>query len=168
MLAFAPAGSWRKRSPRVTNAGLMLNWRIGQLAGRSIETTLKPRIVRIAGLRNISARPGDVSYETALKAARAAQAAKNFPRHFAETKVPRFERGDRIPPTVPVRVVFGREDRVAPPGKSRYADELPDHATVEIWEHCGHMVMWDRPQDTVRAILETSAAPAVSLADCQR
>ena len=30
------------------------------------------------------------------------------------------------------------------------------------------MVMWDRPQDTVRAILETSAAPAVSLADCQR
>jgi pimeloyl-ACP methyl ester carboxylesterase len=160
VLALVPAGLWRRHSPRRTDAWLRINWRIGQLAGRTIETTLRSRVLRAAGLRNISARPGRVPYAVALQTARAAQASRHFPRHFAETRVLRFEGGERIPATVPVHVVWGEDDRVAIAGKSRHTGELPGHAVVETWPDCGHMTMWDRPEDTVRAILATTAQAA--------
>lgn len=78
-----------------------------------------------------------------------------------QTRALRFTGGlKRSRARCPVRVVWGERDRVALASKSRFGDELPAHAIVEIWPNCGHMVMWDRPDELVAAALTTTAARA--------
>ena len=161
VLALAPAGLWRRHSPRMTDANLTVSWALGQVLGRRVERSLRRPLGRRLGLRGISARPGDVPANVALEASRAAIASRYFPQHFRRTRVLRFEGGETIPPQVPVRVIWGDRDRVAPAGRSRFADRLPRHAQVQTWPECGHMIMWDRPRELVAAALslEAPAAP---------
>jgi len=93
----------------------------------------------------MSAQPQDVPADIAIATARTAVATKQFPEHFRQTRVLRFEAGHTIPPTVPVRVVWGAKDRVALARRSRFTDELPRHARVDTWNACGQMVVWDQP-----------------------
>lgn len=62
--------------------------------------------------------------------------------------------------TSPPTVVWGDKDHVALNRTSRFEDELPAHARVETWSACGHMVMWDCPDELVAAALSATAAPA--------
>lgn len=114
---------------------------------------MRSRAVRRAALRPVSARPGDVPEEVAVSTARVAAASRHFPQHFRQTRVLRFTGGRAIPPEVPVKVVWGASDTIARARTSRHTDQLPPHAIVETWERCGHMVMWDRRDDVVRAAL---------------
>jgi pimeloyl-ACP methyl ester carboxylesterase len=153
VLALAPAGLWRRRSPLVTDLELQLNWRLGQVLGARVERSLRTRVGRRVGLRGISARPADVPAELAVETARAAIASRHFPEHFRRTRVLRFEGGDRIAGTVPVHVLWGAKDRVARARTSRHPDQLPAHARIEVAPGCGHMLMWDCPQRVIDAAL---------------
>ncbi len=157
VLALTPAGLWRRRSPRRTDAFLMLSWQLGRLAGPLAEPLLRTPAGRRAALRGLSADPAGVPAEVAIATARTARGSRHFRAHFAATRSRRFTGGGAIDPGVPVRVVWGDRDGVALAGKSDAADELPAHAQVERWTRCGHMVMWDRPAETVEAILALPA-----------
>jgi len=69
VLARAPAGLWSKHSPLMTDIGLQINWRLGQILGGLIDHSLKTRIGRSMGLRSVSARAWQIPYDTALAAA---------------------------------------------------------------------------------------------------
>ena len=148
VLALAPAGLWRRHSPRLTDLGLLVNWRIGRMMPGMVERSLRPRVGRRLGLASISARPADVPADVAVALARDAASAAHFREHFRSTRVLRFEGGAAI--DAPVRIVWGARDRVA---RSRFGGELPAHAQVETWPDCGHMVMWDRREETVAAAM---------------
>jgi pimeloyl-ACP methyl ester carboxylesterase len=150
VLALAPAGLWRKRSPIRTDAILNANWRLGRLVGPRGADALRLGPIRSVALRGICARPRQVSPEAAVQSARQAIAMDAFPRHFIETRRLRFEGGQAI--EVPVKVIWGAEDRVAIAGKSRSLDELPAIASAETWPGCGHMLMWDAPQKLLEEI----------------
>ncbi len=152
VLALAPAGLWRKHSPWLTDLGLRVNWRLGQLLDPSVtERVLRTRHGRQLALRSISARPGNVPCDVAIATARAARSSQHFPEHFRRTRVLRFAGGRELPADLPIHVVWGANDHVALPNKSRFADELPARARIETWLDCGHMIMWDRPDDTLDA-----------------
>jgi pimeloyl-ACP methyl ester carboxylesterase len=155
VLALAPAGLWRKHSPVATDLGLRINWRLGQIFGNVVSRSLKSPAVRAMGLRSISARPGAVPYDVALATARDAIASKHFPEHFAATRTLHFSGGAMIPATVPIRIVWGDRDKVALKRHSRFTDQLPTHTTIDTWDRCGHMIMWDRPAETIAAALAT-------------
>lgn len=154
VLAFAPAGLWPRQSPIRTDAILNANWRLGRLDGPRAAEALRQPLVRAMALRAISARPREIPGEVAVQNARRAIAMDAFPRHFAETRRLRFEGGRAI--DVPVKLVWGAEDRVAIAGKSRNLDELPEATTVETWPRCGHMLMWDQPERALEAITAMS------------
>jgi pimeloyl-ACP methyl ester carboxylesterase len=158
VLALAPAGLWRRRSPWRTDLGLLVNWHLGQRLGTAVERPLRRRGGRRLALAQVSARPADVPVQHAVAAARASLAARGFPEHFRQTRRQRFVGGAGI--DVPVLVVWGASDHVAPARTSRYADELPARAEVETWDGCGHMVMWDAPARLVAAALALPAARA--------
>jgi pimeloyl-ACP methyl ester carboxylesterase len=157
VLSLTPAGLWRQRSPRTTNAGLMLNWLLSRHAFGLSQRALRSGAVRAVALRQVTARGRDVPADVAIAAARTAGTTDSFRRHFAQTRRSRFTGGDAIASTVPVRVVWGDVDHIAKASTSRHRDELPPHATVETWERCGHMVMWDQPERVVAAALAISA-----------
>jgi pimeloyl-ACP methyl ester carboxylesterase len=160
VLALAPAGFWRRHSPLLTDIGLSLNWRMGRLLGRgAVERTLTTGAGRRLGLWWISARAGEVPSDAALQTGRAAITSEHFPEHFRQTRKLRFTEGQQIAPTVPVTVIWGERDHVAPARRSRNPEELPSHARVETWSGCGHMIFWDAPQKTIAAALALSTSP---------
>jgi pimeloyl-ACP methyl ester carboxylesterase len=150
VLALAPAGLWRHRSPVLTGLILRANWQLGRLAPNLTVAALRSPAIRSIALRSASAKPGDVPQCVAIESAKAVIAAKGFPQHFRETRRQRFTGGHEI--NVPVKVIWGEQDRIAIAGKSRHADELPAHTDIETWPGCGHMLMWDAPQ---RVLAET-------------
>jgi pimeloyl-ACP methyl ester carboxylesterase len=149
VLALAPAGLWRKRSPLVTNVLLQANWGLGRISGPLAPVLLRSRGVRALSLKAISHRPGEVPAELAIQSARVASANTSFPRHFSETKRLRFRGGRAI--DVPVTVVWGERDRIALASRSRNLDELPAQTAVETWSGCGHMLTWDAPERVLQA-----------------
>jgi pimeloyl-ACP methyl ester carboxylesterase len=153
VLALAPAGLWRKHSPLATDAILNVNWRLGQILGERVAIPLRSKTVRRISLRQMSAQPADVRADDVIAAARSALACKHFPEHFKQTRRQRFTDGEKIPLDVPVNVIWGEEDRIARERVSRNIEELPRHASVETWRHCGHMLMWDAPQAVLDAVL---------------
>lgn len=154
VLALTPAGLWRKHSPPITDAILVVNWRLGQLLGeRAVTTPLRTNMGRRMSLRQISAAPADVPAEDAIAMVKTVLASKHFPEHFRQTRRLRFLDGQRIPREVPVRIVWGNKDRIARGRTSRHTDQLPKHAVVETWPDCGHMLTWDAPQRVIDAAL---------------
>jgi pimeloyl-ACP methyl ester carboxylesterase len=160
VLALAPAGLWRRRSPPITDMILNLNWRAGRLLGERAVKTLQTSIGRRVALRQISARAAAVSEEDAIAAARAALASEHFPEHFRQTRRLRFLDGQSIAPDVPIQIVWGAQDHIARARRSRHTDQLPRHATIETWPRCGHMLTWDNPQAAADAALRLACAPA--------
>ena len=159
VLALTPAGLWRKHSPPITDAILVVNWRLGQILGERIVTKpLHTRTGRRMSLRQISAQPTDVPAENAAAMVKTVLASKGFPEHFRQTRRLRFLDGQQILSDIPVHIVWGDKDRIARTRTSRHTDQLPTHATVETWPNCGHMLMWDAPQ---RVIDATLALPTV-------
>jgi pimeloyl-ACP methyl ester carboxylesterase len=163
VLALTPAGLWRKHSPPITDATLMVNWRLGQLLGeRAVTTPLRTKMGRRMSLRQISAKPADVPAEDAIAMVKTVLASKHFPEHFKQTRRLRFLDGQQIPADIPVHVVWGSKDRIARARTSRHTDQLPKHAIIETWPDCGHMLTWDAPQQVIDAAL---AIPASSQSD---
>jgi pimeloyl-ACP methyl ester carboxylesterase len=160
VLALASAGLWRKHSPAVTDAILVVNWRLAQIVGRGATLPLRTRLGRRVALRAVSAQPAAVAPTDALALSATVLASKHFPEHFRQTRVLRFLGGQRIASEIPVRVIWGDKDRIARAGKSRNTEELPAHTIVETWEDCGHMLTWDAAQHVVDAAL---ALPAETL-----
>jgi pimeloyl-ACP methyl ester carboxylesterase len=152
VLALAPAGLWRARSPRLTDLALSANWHLGRLAPTLAVRALRSPSVRSLALRSISASPRAVPAAVAAANAEAALATDSFPRHFRETRRLRFRAGGQI--DVPIKIVWGERDHIAPAAKSRSTDELPAHTEVETWAGCGHMLMWDAPERVVACARE--------------
>ena len=57
----------------------------------------------------------------------------------------------------PVTIGWGRNDRVTFPGQAKRAVKLFPDARLHWFEHCGHFPHWDRPDEAVRLILETTS-----------
>lgn len=156
VLALMPAGLWRRRSPAITGLALNANWYMSRLWGDAIvSAALRARWVRAIALRDVSARPGDVTAEAAIASSRTVRGSTDFRRHFAEGRRIQFQGGQAI--EAPVKVVWGDKDRIARVHKSRNVDQLPPHTEVETWEECGHMPMWDTPERLLGAIRDLAA-----------
>jgi pimeloyl-ACP methyl ester carboxylesterase len=163
VLALTPAGLWQKHSPPITDAILVVNWRLGQILGETAVTKpLHTRMGRRMSLRQISAQPADVPAENAVTMVKTVLASKHFPEHFRQTRRLRFVGGQQIPSDIPVHIVWGDKDRIARARRSRHTDQLPEHATVETWPNCGHMLMWDAPQRVIDATLALPTKAASS------
>jgi pimeloyl-ACP methyl ester carboxylesterase len=152
VLALAPAGPWRKHSPAVTDAILRINWRLVQMLGERSTVPLRSRLGRRLALRQISGRPAAVPADVAIAMAKTVLRSTHFREHFKQTRHLRFQGGQDIPATTAIHVVWGERDRIARV-QSRRPDQLPDHARIDTWRGCGHMLMWDAPERVVTAAL---------------
>lgn len=151
LVALAPAGLWAKRSPRRTDAVLRLNRALGKRTPPLAGLALRSRMVRRLVLSSASYDGRNVHPRDALASAWDMARAAVFEEHFAATRATRFTDGQAIRGSV--TVVFGRNDRVAI-ASSRRRDELPARTRWIELDRCGHMPMWDQPEETVRLILD--------------
>ena len=57
----------------------------------------------------------------------------------------------------PVVIGWGRKDRLCLPQQADRAIKAFPEATMHWFEHSGHFPMWDRPEETVRVILDATS-----------
>jgi pimeloyl-ACP methyl ester carboxylesterase len=154
VLAFSPAGLWR-RHPLRTDLRILQGQLFGRIAPRSaFERVMADPDRRRRALKNISVDAGKVPSEVLTASLADVLSAPGWWPHYRAARRNRFTGGDAIDPGVPVRIVFGQQDRMAPAKTSQFSDHLPAHATVETWPDCGHMVIWDAESRAVTAMLQ--------------
>ncbi len=56
----------------------------------------------------------------------------------------------------PLVISWGRRDRVCLPSQARLALKLFPDARLHWFERCGHFPQWDKPEETVRLILDST------------
>lgn len=157
LVSLCPAGLWKEKSPRVTNLELQMGRRMAPIGASSFgRLALHSTAVRRIGMRSYSANPAAVSAELAIEAAEDAARATGWKPHYLAVRDERFTGGAAISPDVPVLVVFGEEDRIAPPAKSQNTDQLPVHAKLVRWVGCGHLLTVDAPERVARVICSSS------------
>jgi pimeloyl-ACP methyl ester carboxylesterase len=154
--ALAPAGLWDKR-PAVSTFTLGLQRLLTRTFRPLLPLALGTPLGRRIALRRTFARPERVTREAALRAARAYADAPGFPATFRAVNRTHFSGGREL--RVPVTVVWGDKEQLLRAPRARRRDELPEHASVVVLEGCGHVPMWDDPEQTARVLLEGSAAP---------
>ncbi len=57
----------------------------------------------------------------------------------------------------PLVIGWGRRDRVCLPGQAQRALALFPDARLHWFSHCGHFPQWDKPQETVKLILDSTS-----------
>ena len=106
---------------------------------------------RAALLAQISARPGKILPETALRELRSFATTPTFndlARDLAEGSVQ--QRTDSTPGSI--TIVWGRKDRLLLPRQTEQAREAFPKARLHWVEGCGHYTPWDAPEETLRLI----------------
>ena len=150
-VGLAPAGLWLSPGTR-RNPLLQFN-RLLASSTRSLHPlVLRSATVRALAMSSGSAWPREVSYDTALAAARAQSDSPGYISALDGTLGNRFDRGGQIPADVPVTVIFGDRDRILPGPLLQERSLLPAHARWVQLSHCGHAPQWDAPGVVVREL----------------
>jgi pimeloyl-ACP methyl ester carboxylesterase len=159
-VALAPGGFWNDKERRYLKAALLAGGKLSRLTRRALPFLTRYKAGRAALLAQISAKPGQVPPETALRE----------PRSFADTPTFRDLVHDLADGPVqegtgsthgPVTIVWGRKDRLLVPRQAEQALEAFPKAQLHWVEACGHYVPWDAPEETLRLIRQgTSQAEA--------
>jgi pimeloyl-ACP methyl ester carboxylesterase len=154
VVGLSPAGLWPQGAGRPRSAALLFS--AGRRGGASFPG-LTDRLLRTAVGRTVlmsglaGARPWRMPAEAAVAAGRAFAAAPGFDAAYRASGRDRFRGGQTI--TVPVTVAYGSRD-VLISKSHRQRDQLPSHTRWLTLRGCGHVPMWDDPEQVTRVILE--------------
>jgi len=166
VVAFGPAGLWRKRDPKDAVLKLWLSRKLGSpilpLTRRMLRSPRGRKVV----LGGEMARPERIPVEDAIGLVEDFAAAPGFDAHLSATKRERFTGGDSI--EAPVTVAFGDQDKLLNPRRARVRDELPRQTRWLDLPNCGHVPTWDDPELVTRTILEGSRTESAGSAGSQR
>jgi pimeloyl-ACP methyl ester carboxylesterase len=127
---------------------------------------LAPRPRRILGsslgrtlmLGLVIAKPAAVTPADAVLTVRGVAQAVWFDETLPVVLADRFSGGDQI--QVPVTVAWGEHDRLLLPHQAKRAARLVPGARVVTLDGCGHVPMYDDPQQVASVLLDGSRAPA--------
>ena len=64
----------------------------------------------------------------------------------------RFDK--KIPPSIPVAIIFGDTDKTLPAHTSQERSLAPVQSNWQIWPECGHAPMWDQREKSIAIIYE--------------
>lgn len=152
VVAFSPAGLWRKRDPKDAVLKLWLTRRLGKPMLPLTRKMLQSPNGRKRVLGGELARPEQIPPQDAVRLVEDFADAPGFDAHLKATRRERFVGGEAI--SVPVTVAFGEQDKLLKPKRARVRDELPEQTRWLDLPDCGHVPTWDDPELVATTILE--------------
>lgn len=155
IVALAPAGMRDQPLAKIT-----LGYRINRYLAVGFRP-LMPVMLRYERLRGIGfARNSPIwktwSVETCRDAAEAIANSEGYEAALAGIVGRVASCTARIPPSIPLTVVFGDTDTILPPSTSQSRRHLPPHGRWLEWERCGHGIQLDYPDRVVELIEEVT------------
>lgn len=159
VVALDPGGFWNRAGALYLGATLGASIRLVRLVRPLLPAITANALGRSALLVQLSSRPWRVEAETALAEMRSFAATEVFDEVLRDLVAGPLQQGMPAGSARrPMVIAWGRRDRVTLARQARRAmDRFPD-ADIHWFERSGHFPHWDRPEDTVKLILDTTAA----------
>jgi pimeloyl-ACP methyl ester carboxylesterase len=154
VVALCPAGLWepiRRRSPLMD-----INRSFARITSPAIPVLSRSPLARAIGFRHTVERPEMLTPQITATAVRDLIAAGAYDAAHDGMVNRSFDRSDEVPDDVPVVIAFGDHDRIIPAVAGRERDHSPVHARWITLERCGHVPMWDVPDETIALIRSTA------------
>lgn len=160
LAAMGRVGAVTALAPALWSSGRAAAFTTEQLRPYLLLRSQGPRLARLAAWRiprtmllwSNSAAPWRMPGAAAGRLIKGAVAATGFAETLTAMRRNRFERWHEV--DVPVTIVWGDKERLI---LRRHAEPLAarmlPHARTYGLERCGHLVMWDKPEETLRLLL---------------
>lgn len=150
----SPAGFYNRREAAFTRVSLQLTVRLARLLAPLADRLMVFALARVLAFSQFVARPGRISPAEATASARALAGAPWFDDTLLAVLLDRFRDGERI--GVPVTIAWGEKDRLLLPRQVRHAARVIPSARIVILRGCGHVPMYDDPDQVANVLLEGS------------
>ena len=155
VIALDPGGFWNDPERKVFGASVRASFALVKALRPALPALTGSAVGRTALLPQFTPRPWAVPAEVALTDLQSiAQTEALF-----ETLDALLESGEQPGGPTPGRVVlgWGRRDRVTIARQAARAQQAFPQATIHWFDRCGHFPTWDRPDETVRVLLDATA-----------
>lgn len=157
VVALNPGGFWTDRQVRVFGATVGPSLKLVRAIDPLIPALAASPLTRTALLLQFSARPWRLDPDLVRTELRAFKRSPSLDAAMdALVHGPRQQGAPAGSLRAPVVIGWGRKDRVTPPSQAARAQQSFPDAALHWFDDCGHFPHWDRPQETVRLILDTA------------
>lgn len=151
VIAFSPAGLWLSHAPLYDVVSFRASRRLARTLGRMTPFVVSSSIGRTLLLSQMVAHPGKLSPASAADMVVTFAQTPGFDAHFTATNRECFQDGQTI--DVPVTVAWGQHDRILLPHLARHREALPVQTRWIELPGCGHVPMYDDPDQVVQVVL---------------
>lgn len=158
-VALDPGGFWRGWERTYFRTTLGASIRLVRALGPALPALSRSAVTRSALLAQLSARPWRLDDAVVATELQSFARTKTFDALVRDLAKGPEQKGPAADPSRPVVIGWGRQDRLCLPRQAARAQEAFPSARLHWFSNCGHFPMWDRPNETVQLILETTAAP---------
>ncbi|WP_354700337.1 hypothetical protein DSM112329_00606 [Paraconexibacter sp. AEG42_29] len=152
VVALDPGGFWGTGTKRFFKGSVGASIALVNLIRPLLPFLTGNPVTRTLLLIQFSARPWALQRDTVLPELRGFTAPSTKSAFRNLTAVPQ-EGAPAGTLSTPVLLVWGKQDRVTPPGQSARALELFPDAELKLIDKCGHFPHWDQPRQTIDLIL---------------
>ncbi|HSD89035.1 MAG TPA: alpha/beta fold hydrolase [Kofleriaceae bacterium] len=153
--ALAPAGMRDKPLTRIRLA-FKLNRYLAVAASPLLPLLLSNPWLRGIGFARNSPVWKTWAIETCRDAAEAMAQSRGYEAALSATIGRMADCTQKIPPSIPLTIVFGDTDLVLPATTSQSRRHVPAHARWLEWERCGHAIQLDYPERVVALVKEVA------------
>jgi pimeloyl-ACP methyl ester carboxylesterase len=150
----SPAGFHSELERRYQRASLWTTKRLTTMISPFADRVVRPRVARALIGGQYFANPTQVPVEAMIANVRAAAQAPWFDETMRAITDAHFTGAQQI--AVPVTIAWGEHDRLLLPRQARRAKALIPSARMITLTGCGHVPMWDDPQQVAGVLLEGS------------
>jgi pimeloyl-ACP methyl ester carboxylesterase len=151
----SPAGFHTAREATFQRASLWTSVRGARLLGPRADAVLAPGLGRTLMLGQMAARPARIPPADAAASLRALAAAPWFDATLRTITSEPFSDGEQI--RVPVTIAWGEKDRLLLPRQAARAAQAIPGARLVWLRGCGHVPMYDDPEQVAQVLLAGSA-----------
>ncbi len=162
VVALDPGGFWTDRQRRVFGASIGASVRLVRALQPVLPMLTGNPVGRTLLFGQFSARPWALDPDLALRELRSFDASPSLDAALRALVHGPPQAG--MPPGTargPIVIGWGRRDLVCLPSQAALAIERFPDARLHWFDGCGHFPQWDRSEETIRLILDTTARPAI-------
>lgn len=157
-VALDPGGFWRGWERAYFRTTLAVSIRLLRVLRPALPGLSRSPVTRSALLAQLSTRPWRLDGEVVATELQSLASTKTFDALVCDLAGGPEQKGTASDPTRPLVIGWGRQDRLCLPRQAARAQEAFPSAKLHWFSACGHFPMWDRPDETVQLILETTGA----------
>jgi pimeloyl-ACP methyl ester carboxylesterase len=151
LVGFAPAGLWL--TPFTSKyPGTALPRFVAKITYPITPLILRSKQVRKIAFANISPKAKQLDFTSCLDASRAIAKSPGYYPAWNGMLHRRFDK--KIPPSIPVAIIFGDTDKTLPAHTSQERSLAPAQSNWQIWPECGHAPRWDQREQSIAIIYE--------------